>query len=330
MTNRLLPDRERRHLLQFYVWPKLDYGRRWMIAGILIVAGLTLQLLLPTRLVLPFLIVTVPLLLFGNLFLLVRGYNLTPDQLFGGTWEKTTRDRFREVREMEKRVNQWDETFADVTCLQGLVFLVMVGGVIALVVFMLSQSTAMEHWAIVFAVDAGVLLLPHWFTGTRRAWRPVSLKQQIDSLETALAVIERQQSLPCQIQPMFQMAGQGDRRTPVAVRVFIRFPDGPEDFLGLQFQVSINDVQGTKHPYLYAVVVARKSFHLLSQHLAETRKICTGLTVEQSQEEDVEVIVIRQKTTKTSGYQTKPTAITRIATAAWNSTAHMLAGIATV
>jgi hypothetical protein len=199
-----------------------------------------------------------------------------------------------------------------------------------MIVLLLNLSSSTQHWAVVFAVDAAVLLLPHWITGTRRSWRPVSLTQQIDALETALAVVEGQQEPPCQIQPMFQMVGKDDHRTPLGARVFIRFPDGPKDFLGLQFQISINDVQGTKYPYLYAVIVARNSFHLLSQHLTEARRICDGLTVEASREQDVEVIVIRQPTTKTSGYHTKSSAIARISRAAWDSTARILAGIATV
>ncbi|MFV1965019.1 MAG: hypothetical protein ACC628_06320 [Pirellulaceae bacterium] len=55
-----------------------------------------------------------------------------------------------------------------------------------------------------------------------------------------------------------------------------------------------------------------------------------NLTVEGTPENDVGVIVIRQHTTKTSGYHTKPKAIARIARAAWRSVAEILAGVATV
>ena len=144
------------------------------------------------------------------------------------------------------------------------------------------------------------------------------------SLEAGLQAIERFEDPPCQIQPMFQLAGSGKNRTPVAARVFIRFPDGPEDFLGLQFQVALNDVQGTKYPYLYAVIVAKKPFGLLQNHMQAISSAAQSLTVEPSREEDVEVIVIRQTTTKQSGYHTDAAAARRIAHFAWQSAARIL------
>jgi hypothetical protein len=96
----------------------------------------------------------------------------------------------------------------------------------------------------------------------------VTLRQQIEALETALHTIEHFQVPPCQVQPMFEMAGSVTR-------------------LG------------------------------------------SPLTVESNRDAEVEVIVIRQPTTKTSGYHTDAAAIRRITNAAWHSVAHVLAGVAT-
>ena len=132
---------------------------------------------------------------------------------------------------------------------------------------------------------------------------------------------------------------------PINARVFIRFPDGPSDFLGVQFQVALNNVQGTNYPYLYAVIVAKKEFELLEQYLVTVRTRIQRkadeqkksgllamfqyeekgkLTIESSRESDVEVIVIRQHTTKQSGYHSKPEAIQHIARAAWHSAEYIL------
>ena len=322
MAVSVLPDRERRHLLQFYAVPRVSYGLRLGIAGIAMVAGLGIQLLgepsSPSTLV-----VGAVLLLVGNAFLLVRGYNLQPGyRIRGGNWEKTTRDRFQAIRDLEKKVSRWDQTFADITCLAGGACLVLlVAAVAALCVFLAAEFGA-AHWPQVLAVDAAVLILPHWVTGTRRAWRPVGLRQQIDALETATREIERYQYPSCQIQPMLEVAGKGETRTPIGARVFIRFPDGPEDFLGLQFQVALNEVQGTKYPYLYAVLVAKKSFTLLDKHFdAIINRVHELLTVESSVEEDVEVVIIRQWAKGGAGYHTKPKDVRRIAQAAWDATA---------
>ncbi|MFV1965020.1 MAG: hypothetical protein ACC628_06325 [Pirellulaceae bacterium] len=259
MNVTVLPDRERRHLLQFYLAPKMGYRTRLGLAAGLIATGLLLQLLWPSQ-ERAYMVTFSVLLLAGNAFLLVRGYNLRPrHRLSRGDWEKTTRDRFRQVRELEKKVRSWDETFADCTCVTGLVCLAALAATVAFVTFLLNSQAGTRSWAPVFAIDAAVLLLPHWVTGTRRGWKPVTLRQHIDSVEAALKAIESFSDPPCQIQPMLNMAGKGDKRVPIEARAFIRFPDGPEEFLGLQFQVSVNDVQGTKYPYLYAVIVARPS-----------------------------------------------------------------------
>jgi hypothetical protein len=326
----LLPDRERRHLLQFYVWPRLGYRTRLAVAGGLILVALAIQLLWSWSNAVPLLLITLPILLVGNLLLLVRGYNLAPAHSGStGQWEKTTRDRFRQVPELERQIRRWDETFVDVTCVTGALCLLAAAGATFLIVLLLDSSPATQRWVPVFAADAAVLLLPYWITGTRRGWRPVSLRQQVESLEAALQVIERFPTPPCQIQPMFEMAGSGEKRTPMAARVFVRFPEAPEDFLGLQFQVAVNDVQGTHYPYLYAVIIARPGFGLLASHFKAISRIGASLTVERSKDQEVEVIVIRQKTTKTSGYHTDPSAVRRIAGIAWTSVSRVLAGIAT-
>lgn len=328
MAAQVLPDRERRHLLQFYVLRKMGYRARLALAGGLIFAGLAVQLLWMSQTHIPLIVISLPLLFAGNLLLLVRGYDLKPShRMFGGDWEKTTRERFREACKLEDQVKRWDQTFADLTCVPGVLCLIALAAASALVWLFLQSQANTRFWAPIFAADAAVLLVPHWITGTRRGWRPTELIQQVGSLETSLKAIERFEDPPCQIQPMFQLAGTDKNRTPVAARVFIRFPDGPEDLLGVQFQVSLNDVQGTKYPYLYAVIVAKKSFGLLEHHLSDVARTAPSLTVEPSSESDVEVIVIRQTTTKTSGYHTDAGAVRHIAKIAWQNVARILAAI---
>lgn len=320
MATSVLPDRERRHLLQFYAVPRLSYGVRLGIAIIAIAAGLALQIFgEPTSI--PRLIVGAIALLAGNVFLLVRGYNLQPTYgIQGGKWEKTTRDRFQAIRDLEKKVSRWDQTFADITCLAGSACLVILIAAIVALYMLLAAKVGTSYWPQVLAVDAAVLILPHWVTGTRRGWRPVGLRQQIDTLETAMREIERYPNPSCQIQPMLEVAGSGDTHTPIGARVFVRFPDGPEDFLGLQFQVALNEVQGTKYPYLYAVLVAKKSFDLLAKHFDAIRRGAHELlTIESSTEEDAEVIIIRQWTSGGSGYHTKAKDVRRIVQAAWDA-----------
>lgn len=322
-----LPDRERRHLIQFYLVPRLGYGTRLGIAGGLVAVGVILQLLWASQDYGTTFAVTLPFVFAGNLFLLARGYNLAVENVsVYGEWKKTTRDRFQRARELEKDVRRWDETAIDGTCLIGGFTFVAMAFAAGAVWFWLRFITGQPYWSTVFIADAGVMLAPHWFTGLRRGWKPVSLRQEVDAVETALKAIETYEDPPCQLQPMFEMGGP-DKTVPVGARAFVRFPDGPPDFLGIQFQVSINDVQGTKYPYLYAVVVAKKEFGLLAHYADAIRAkgAALNLTVETSSEDDVEVVVIRQFTTERSGYHTKDNAIRSIARFTWNCAAEILA-----
>jgi hypothetical protein len=325
MSPSVLPDRERRHLLQFYLAPRLGYRARLAASAALVAAGIALQVFLSPMNLAGLLAVTLPWILAGSFLLLVRGYDAAPKSRRATNWEKTTRDRFREVRRLEQRVRRWDETLVDITCVTGAFGLLLIAGLVAGVAFAFSLWLGQAREVIVFAADAAALILPHWLTGTRRGWRPVALRQQIEALESALGVVEAQKSPPCQVQPMFRMAGKGQARMPMEARVFVRFPDGPDDFLGLQFQVALNNVQGTKYPYLYAVVIAKPSFGLASRHGEAFRRSLGGsFTVTADAAEDVDVIVVRQRTTRTSGYHTSPAAIRRLAAGVWSCTAEVL------
>ena len=277
MTVHVLPDREKRHLLQFYVAPMMDYPVRITIAGALILIGLSIQLLSDLQSAVPVLVLSLPFVLVGNLYLLVRGYDTRPGVLGGKKeWVKTTRDRFPAVKELEKQSRRWDETLVDITCYTGLFSLLLLVAAGLFIFFVLAEKLHGLVWAQVFAADAAVLVLPHWITGTRRGWRPVELRQHIGALEPVLQAIDSHKEPPCQVQCMFEMAGEEKEKTPVGARVFVRFPEGPEDFLGVQFQVSLNDVQGTKYPYLYAVIVAKKSFGLHETPIKKVRKAASG------------------------------------------------------
>ena len=330
MTTKLLPDRERRHLLQFYFVPKLGYLTRWVIGGGLIAAGLAIQALSPGAESLRVIAVGGVIMLLGNLLLLARGYDTTPADLDEtGEWEKTTRDRFFATRDMERKMHAAGmRPLRTITCFTG---------------FLLSPDTrsawaairvhfharepigSTSAWAPVFAMDAIVLILPHWYTGTRRGWRPIALRQQIDALEPVLEVLDGYKEPPCQSPMSIRDERQGDQRTPTAARVFVRFPEGPQDFLGVQFQVTLNDVQGSKYPYLYAIVVAKKKLNLEKGPLKKFRKkIKSPLMVESGEESDVNVLVIRQETTADSGYHTKPAVIRQLADSTWRCVTEFL------
>jgi hypothetical protein len=118
-------------------------------------------------------------------------------------------------------------------------------------------------------------------------------------------------------------AEKGEGEIPTDVQLKVRFKDMPKSYYGLQAQVNINDVQGRSYPYFYCVLVAEKRVNLWPfwEEVQEMRKsarpkerkaLFFGLiklerpseriVVEHQKQREVEVLVIRQRTTKTSGY----------------------------
>jgi hypothetical protein len=101
-----------------------------------------------------------------------------------------------------------------------------------------------------------------------------------------------------------------EAKLPDDVKFKVDIQDHHPDFLGLYGQVVLNEVQGSSFPYFYVVLVARRGFGLTEAK--ESYIDPRGMTTELKYQGEVEVFVIRQTTTKTSGYHTKPTKALRI------------------
>jgi len=149
-------------IVVFRVWPGLLYGMRALIAGVLVVAGLVWQA--ATAALFPGILVV----LGGNLFLLVCGYNNKVE--FGkfkptNEWRRTTVEKLREIQKLDLKMKRWDRSILDITNTSGVfAFVLLIVGLAVL--FLLGLLTNEPALAIV-AGNAGVLLIPHWITGIR-------------------------------------------------------------------------------------------------------------------------------------------------------------------
>ena len=97
---------------------------------------------------------------------------------------------------------------------------------------------------------------------------------------------------------------------PRDVKAVVRFAKGPEEFLGLQMQIAINSVQGKDYPYFYCVLVAKENLgQFVENHLDAPPG---GIVLEPKYQDGVYVAVMRQATTKNSGYHTDLKAAAKI------------------
>jgi len=290
---------DERGILVFKLWPNLGYRRRMQISFALITLGFLVQWL--TGVAFP----GVLILLAGNALLLVTGYHNKVE--FGAynpaaQWQKATLERLDELVELEKKIKQWDRSLMDISNPLGLVAFVVL-----LLLFFL--WIANSHGSVqIIAIDAAALLLPHWLTGFRRMLRLPGLMVKADTIKDLLSS-QASGSDKYKLELLILLKGS-EEKLPDDVKIKIMPIEPMDDFLGLYGQVVINAVQGNSYPYFYVVLVAEKGSKLKS--LYEGYNPPSGIISEFKSQNKVDVLIIRQKTSKTSGYHTKPDRVRRI------------------
>lgn len=290
---KLLPEAQRRDEVYFKLWRSLPYNRRiWMILGLLAV-GIGLQVGLASA---P---LGVPFMLFASLLSLVSGYNNIPKGPAGSLeWRPVGDFEIRRILKLHEASRRWDSSAIDITCVKGFFSLLCVSGLIVLIGWMLESNTLLQT---IWLADAFILVLPQWVTGVRRILTRPGLIIKVK----ALTEIERQfQSMKADgeaWQWMMQVSKRQEGEIPEDVKAMVKYANAPKEFLGVQTQVSLNDVKGTSFPYLYCVVLAEPGFGL--RGFVKDEK---AITEEYQTQGGVELIVVRQRTTRTSGYHTDP------------------------
>jgi hypothetical protein len=244
-------------------------------------------------------------LLLGNLFLLVSGYDHRVDfERYHpeAEWVPAPPDKLEELIELDRKIRRWDRSILDVSnWLGGTILLLLVAslGLLALVGSGLGR---------ILALDAGVLLIPHWMTGVRRVLTQPELITQVETIRYVLASCSDRLHKH-RVRLLMLLQGQ-DAQVPRDLKFKVDIQNSHPDFLGLYGQVVLNKVQGSSYPYFYVVLVGRRGFGLPQAG----RNYTPGpeITVDLRVQEEVEVFVIRQRTTRTSGYHTKPEAAKRL------------------
>ena len=289
-----------RGVVVFLFWPSLSYGKRLALAFGLILAGLAVQIASQASIggALAFLAGALPLLA-GNLLLLVKGYNNRVD--FGrydaaAAWETAGTEKLDELLALDKRIRQWDSSLMDVSDLKGGCLLAGVLGALGLGALIIPGFTR------VLLLDAMLLLLPHWITGIRSA---LVLPRLLVKVRTARELLQDANVKPKiqdhKVDLMVLLKGK-EKRLPDDIKIRVTLKGQHPDFLGLYAQVVVNEVNGTSYPYLYAVLVAKKGYGLRGAF--DRFQPGPGLLKELKEQDEVEVLVIRLKTTARSGYHT--------------------------
>lgn len=291
--SRLSLSNDEKGILVFKLLPNLSYQRRMQLSFALMALGFLIQWV--TSLSFPGVLV----LLAGNALLLVTGYHNKVE--FGkfnpsAQWQKVDFPRLEELAQLEKKIKHWDRSMMDISNPLGLL-------IFAALIFLLFGWISNSHGSSqIIAIDTAALLLPHWLTGFRRMLRLPGLMVKVDTIKDLLES-QASQTDKYKLELLMLLKGN-EEKLPDDVKFKI-MPNQPLDkFLGLYGQVVINAVQGKSYPYFYVVLVSEKGSQL--ENLFRKYSAPENIVSEFKSQDAVDVFIVRQKTSKTSGYHTEP------------------------
>jgi hypothetical protein len=321
----LFPPPEKQGEIAFVIAKSMPYRLRMAVVAAALLSGLAVQLLFSFW-------TGLPLLVLASLMGMVRGYDAKPVTGIEVKWERVTPDEYRKVREKADALKNWDTDAFDGTNTTGVMILFLTAGACAIVYLAASVRLGLPDGFWIFpAIDAAALLLPLWLTGVREYLRKDRLLIKIKLLENTMRFLEAPSDV--QVFPMLglQSAG-GGKNVPSDARLMVKLLGAPEEFMGLQVQVSINSVKGTDFPYLYCVLIAKKDSGFLDGYGAFKAETEGGLAggisallglassygpvYEPSPSPEVDVLVIRQRAGRNGGYSTSPEQAWNIVSAA--------------
>jgi hypothetical protein len=300
----LLPDARRRGEIHFVIARSLPYGARLGAIVALLFAGLALQLY-------AYLAIGAVLLLAGSLLGIVKGYSNIPSAMGNQReWRGGDRKQLENILTLARKSRKWDQSLLDVTCGLGLFALLAIAGGTGWLAFRLWDA-GNEWLAIACMVDAAVLLVPHWITGVRRILTNAPLVVKVQELLRVMDLWEAGPHAGESMLPQMQVRRGSDGEVPCDAKLVLRIEALGDAFLGVQTQVVLNNVQGRDYPYLYCVLVARPELGMLGKTFERPPK---GIIAEpkQAEQDNVEIMVIRQVTSRTKGYHTPPAACAAI------------------
>jgi hypothetical protein len=285
-------------IVVFPIWQSLSYDKRLFLGFGLILIGFVVQGL--TKSFVP----GAPFILAGNLLIIVKGYNNKIDLGRydpGAQWENVEIDTLDKLITLDRKIRDWDFSPLDITNISGAALFLLVMTPLGWLAYT-SRGLVQALF-----LDTILLLLPHWLTGIRSILVLPRLLVKVNTLRDLLQdPAVRSLGENHTIDLMVLLKGQ-KTKVPDDVKIRLRFLGQHKNFLGLYGQVVINEVQGTSYPYFYVVLVARKGYGLreVSPHCVSSGNLMTKFKLQ----DEAEVLVIRQRTTKTSGYHTEPVAV---------------------
>jgi len=294
------PPPEKQDSVHFHFAKSMTYDVRIMVYAGVMALGLLLQVIALSPLPgIPFLIIAVGLMLVKGYDSRARLKKFQPD----ANWTDVDMERIQQIEAIRKRNQEWDKDAIDITNFRG--FFVLFLLTIVTIALTVAMFTITRHFgaSMIIPVDAFIIFVPFWLTGLRFVLMQPNLAVKIRVLKRLEEYFQKLQVDGEAFVPALMLAtDKKGASIPNDARFTIRFAKVPSGFYGLQAQININLVQGNSYPYFYCVIAAKPGFGL--KRFLDSVKQTKKVICEYQEDAQAEVLVIRQFTTKKSGYHT--------------------------
>lgn len=295
------PPPEKQDSVRFFVLKNLSYSTRMILYLLLIALSFLIQYIMMSAWP------GAVLLICATVLNLVRGYDSRVRLKAFETdrnWTTVDMERIHEVGKLDDKIKKWDRDILDISNASGAAIFILLAVGLFIFSIILSASPEYIDVGMIIITDVVILVLPLWFNGIRRVLKQGNLRVKIDIVKKLEEYFRTLKTEGENFKPALMLArDKTSKSMPVDTRFTISFDGMPADFYGVQAQININLVEGASYPYFYCVIPAKVGFGLREYINKIPRN--DSVTIEFQEDKQAEVIVIRQYTTKTSGYHTK-------------------------
>ena len=288
----------------FIILPSLNIILRFLLSTILISFAYYLQIQNNTlTIILSFIV-----LLFFIIFNWVRRVKVDKDfRSNSKKWQQTNITEFKQALKKLKKIDHFSTKPGSGFSYFFIVFFI--------IIFALTGDLAPMYFYLL--IDVLVIIGVVIASGNRYIWTPHGLKQKLRLLMDVYNYLNKSYQDKFVIVPHFNVEEKDKKYVPHDAKLMLTPKEQITGFLGIQISVSINSVQQKTYPYLYTVIIAKEDFDLINKFNSikdkDYIKNNTSLIFQRKkQPDDIEIIVIRQKTTIKKGYYTNKKAVLNI------------------
>ena len=276
-----------------YVVRGIPFSLRLVLFGLLDASGIAVQML--------FRLGSVPgiaLVAAGSVLLLARSYSNKPDDLGEEAWKPVSMDEFHRVRStlLKTRKNRLPLFYRPAAV--GILIVPVI--ILLFITIRVSASGGASGGGIslfLAVIDTFLIAFPLLLSGQIRLWTPRELAMKVDTFYP-IAAAGPYEGLVLTPYLRFDRDRSG-QEIPEDIRLMAELRRNPEDFVGIQLQVAVNNGPNGAVPYLYAVYLCRG----LDTYTKIRNTNFGSFITEAGGDEEYNTIVVRQETSGT-GYHT--------------------------